>query len=94
MNSRAAQLPETRISDELTEFVVAPQAYAWWQQAGEQAALEYAIRKSPLSEVGMANTPLTIRTKDGTQYRVYEAALVDYASMWLRRWKARSCVRI
>jgi alpha-glucosidase len=79
------QLPETRISDELTEFVVAPQAYAWWQQAGEQAALEYAIRKSPLSEVGMANTPLTIRTKDGTHIAFHEAALVDYASMWLRK---------
>jgi alpha-glucosidase len=79
------QLPETRISDELTEFVVAPPAYAWWQQAGEQAALEYAIRKSPLSEVGMANTPLTIRTGDGTHIAFHEAALVDYASMWLRK---------
>jgi alpha-glucosidase len=79
------QLPETSISDELTEFVVAPPAYAWWQQAGEQAALEYAIRKSPLSEVGMANTPLTIRTKDGTHIAFHEAALVDYASMWLRK---------
>ena len=34
------QLKETRISDELTEFVVAAPATAWWQQAGEMAALE------------------------------------------------------
>jgi alpha-glucosidase len=79
------QLKETRISDELTEFVVAPPATAWWQQAGEMAALEYATHKSPLSEVGMANTPMTIRTKDGTHIAFHEAALVDYASMWLRK---------
>jgi alpha-glucosidase len=79
------QLKETRISDELTEFVVAPTATAWWQQAGETAALEYATHKSPLSEVGMANTPMTIRTQDGTHIAFHEAALVDYASMWLRK---------
>ncbi|MFS2005452.1 glycoside hydrolase family 97 protein [Duganella sp. CT11-25] len=79
------QLKETKISDELTEFVVASPATAWWQQAGEQAALEYATHKSPLSEVGMANTPMTIRTKDGTHIAFHEAALVDYASMWLRK---------
>jgi alpha-glucosidase len=79
------QLPDTRISDELTEFVVAPKATAWWQEAGEKAALEYSIRKTPLAEVGMANTPLTIRTEDGTHIAFHEAALVDYASMWLRK---------
>ncbi|MRW84513.1 glycoside hydrolase family 97 protein [Pseudoduganella sp. FT26W] len=79
------QLPDTRISDELTEFVVAPKATAWWQEAGEKAALEYSIRKTPLAEVGMANTPLTIRTDDGTHIAFHEAALVDYASMWLRK---------
>ncbi len=79
------QLKDTRISDELTEFVVAPPATAWWQQAGEVAALEYATQKTPLSEVGMANTPMTIRTQDGTHIAFHEAALVDYASMWLRK---------
>jgi alpha-glucosidase len=79
------QLRETKISDELTEFVVAAPATAWWQQAGEMAALEYATHKTPLSEVGMANTPMTIRTKDGTHIAFHEAALVDYASMWLRK---------
>lgn len=73
------------ISDELTEFVVAQPAVAWWQQAGEVMALEYPIQKTALSEVGMANTPLTVRTSDGTHIAFHEAALVDYASMWLRR---------
>jgi alpha-glucosidase len=75
----------TRIADELTEFNVAPAATAWWQPAGEIWALEYPIQKTPLREVGMANTPLTVRTADGTHIAFHEAALVDYASMWLRR---------
>ncbi|MBV8657826.1 MAG: glycoside hydrolase family 97 protein [Burkholderiales bacterium] len=77
--------PLTQISDELTEFVVAPHATAWWQQAGEMAALEYPVLKTQLSEVGMANTPMTIRTDDGTHIAFHEAALIDYASMWLRK---------
>jgi alpha-glucosidase len=77
--------PLTQISDELTEFTVAPHATAWWQEAGETAALEYPVLKTQLSEVGMANTPMTIRTDDGTHIAFHEAALVDYASMWLRK---------
>ena len=77
--------PLTQISDELTEFVVVPHATAWWQEAGEMAALEYPVLKTQLSEVGMANTPMTIRTDDGTHIAFHEAALVDYASMWLRK---------
>lgn len=73
------------IADELTEFVVARPATAWWQQAGEVWALEYPIEKTPLREVGMANTPMTVRMDDGTHIAFHEAALVDYASMWLRR---------
>ncbi len=80
-----AQLHEVKISDELTEFVVAPAATAWWQQGGEVWALEYPIQKTALSEVGMANTPMTIRTADGTHIAFHEAALIDYPSMWLRK---------
>lgn len=73
------------IADELTEFVVAQPATAWWQQAGEVWALEYPIQKTPLREVGMANTPMTVKMENGTHIAFHEAALVDYASMWLRR---------
>jgi alpha-glucosidase len=79
------QLREVQILDELTEFAVVAPATAWWQPAGEQAALEYAIRKTPLAEVGLANTPLTLRTASGLHLALHEAALVDYASMWLRK---------
>lgn len=79
------QLREARITDELTEFVVAPSATAWWQPAGEVSALEYVVKTSPLAEVGTANTPLTVRGADGVHVAVHEAALVDYASMWLKK---------
>lgn len=73
------------VVDELTEFDVADNATAWWQPAGEIWALEYPIARTPLREVGMANTPMTVRTQGGTHIAFHEAALVDYASMWLRR---------
>jgi alpha-glucosidase len=82
---KQAHMKAVHISDELTEFVLAQAATAWWRPAGEVASLDYPMRKTPLGEVGMADTPLTLRTDDGTHIALHEAALVDYASMWLRR---------
>ena len=79
------QLRDTEISDELTEFALAQKGTAWWIPAGELPGLEEEIRKSPLAEIGTANTPLTVRLDDGTHIAFHEAALVDYASMWLRK---------
>ncbi|MGH8855555.1 MAG: glycoside hydrolase family 97 protein [Telluria sp.] len=80
-----AQLRDVEIIDELTEFTVAQPATAWWIPAGELPGLEEEIRKAPLREIGIANTPLTLRLDDGTHIAFHEAALVDYASMWLRK---------
>lgn len=79
------QLPVTRISDELTEFDIAEPATAWWIPAGEALVLEYVTQRTPLAEVGLANTPLTMRTRSGLHLALHEAALVDYAAMWVRR---------
>jgi alpha-glucosidase len=80
-----AQLRDAEILDELTEFTVAQPATAWWIPAAELPGLEEEIRKAPLAEIGIANTPLTVRLNDGTHIAFHEAALVDYASMWLRK---------
>ncbi len=80
-----AALEEVAIADELTEFAVAEPATAWWIPAGEWNRYEYLYRKTPLAEVGQAHTPLTIRTASGLHIAFHEAALVDYAAMWLRR---------
>ncbi|HEY0956488.1 MAG TPA: glycoside hydrolase family 97 protein [Roseateles sp.] len=79
------QLPVARISDELTEFDIAEPATAWWIPAGEALVLEELTRRTPLAEVGLANTPLTMRTHSGLHLALHEAALVDYASMWVRK---------
>jgi alpha-glucosidase len=78
-------LQHVEIDDEATEFDVARPATAWWIPAGEWNRYEYLYRKTPLAQVSQAHTPLTVKTDDGTYLSFHEAALVDYASMWLRR---------
>jgi alpha-glucosidase len=80
-----ASLTTVNIGDELTEFTVADPATAWWIPAGEWNRYEYLYNKTPLTEVGQAHTPITVRTQDGLHIAFHEAALVDYSSMWLRR---------
>ncbi len=79
------QLHDVIIDDELTEFVIAQPATAWWIPAGEWNRYEYLYQKTALNEVTQAHTPITVRTENGLHIALHEAALVDYASMWLRR---------
>ena len=79
------QLKQVNIADELTEFTVVEPATAWWIPGGEWNRYEYLYRQTPLSEVGQAHTPLTMRSVGGLHVAIHEAALVDYAAMWLRR---------
>jgi alpha-glucosidase len=79
------QLQDVIIEDELTEFVVAAPATAWWIPGGEWNRYEYLYQKTPLDQVTQVHTPITIRTDDGLHIAIHEAALVDYSSMWLRR---------
>ncbi len=79
------QLREVNIADELTEFAVVDPGTAWWIPGGEWNRYEYLYRRTDLDEVSQAHTPLTIRTDAGPHIAIHEAALVDYASMWLRR---------
>lgn len=74
-------LDEVQIAEELTEFAIARPATAWWIPAYEWNREEYLYRRTPLAEVGAAQTPITLRTDDGTHVTLHEAALVDYAGM-------------
>ncbi|WP_133501059.1 glycoside hydrolase family 97 protein [Cognatilysobacter terrigena] len=78
-------MKDVRITEELTEFDVMPNATAWWIPAGEWNRYEYLYNRTPLREVSQAHTPVTLKTDDGTYLSFHEAALVDYSSMWLRR---------
>ena len=80
-----AQLHDVKISEELTEFAVADKATALWALGGELSNLEYLYKQTPLDEVSQAQTPMTIKTEDGTYIAFHEAALVDYPAMWIRR---------
>lgn len=83
------QLRDVIIDDELTEFVVARPGTAWWTPAGEWNRYEYITNETPIAEVGTAHTPITMRTEDGLHLAIHEAALVDYAGMWLRKVEGR-----
>ena len=78
-------LQRAEIEDEFTEFAIARPASAWWIPAGEWNRYEYLYNHTPLAEVSQAHTPITLRTADGLYLSIHEAALVDYAGMWLRR---------
>lgn len=78
-------MTELIIDDELTEFAIAQPATAWWIPAGEWNRYEYLYNTTPLTELTQAHTPMTLRTGDGLHIALHEAALVDYAGMWLRR---------
>lgn len=86
---KQAALTDVIIDDELTEFVIAAPATAWWIPAGEWNRYEYLYQRTPVEQVAQAHTPMTVRTADGLHIAFHEAALVDYAAMWLRRVEGR-----
>ncbi len=78
-------LAEAIIDEELTEFAIAQPSTAWWIPAGEPIHYEYLYARTPLQEVPLVHTPITLRSDAGLHVAIHEAALVDYAGMWLRR---------
>ncbi|SOU06840.1 glycoside hydrolase family 97 protein [Xanthomonas arboricola] len=84
-----AGLREAIIDEEVTEFAIAQPSEAWWIPAGEPIHYEYLYQRTPLNQVAPAHTPLTLRTESGLHVALHEAALVDYAGMWLRRTEGR-----
>ena len=78
-------LHETHIAEELTEFALASDGTAWWKPAFLWNREEYLYNRTPLSAVGTADTPVTIKLADGTHVALHEAALVDYAGMAVAR---------
>ena len=80
-------LQALRIVAELTEVRIArPEGgTAWWLPALEWNRAEYLYRQTAISEVGLAQTPLTMTVPaSGTWLSIHEAALVEYAGMNLQ----------
>lgn len=79
-----AALGQVNIAEEITEFAVAQPAIAWWIPAFQWNREEYLYNRTRLTEVGVAQTPMTIRTDDGLHIAFHEASLVDYSGMQLQ----------
>ncbi len=78
-------LKMVNIQEELTQFNVLEAATAWWIPAMEWNREEYLYNTTPIGEVGLAQTPITIRTASGLHIAFHEAALVDYAGMNIQK---------
>ena len=76
-------LVDFEITDELTEFVMADDARAWWIPAFQKNRYEYLFRSSPVSTLDTVQTPLTMEFRDGLHVVIHEAHLVDYAGLTL-----------
>jgi alpha-glucosidase len=87
---KQAKLGHANIADELTEFTIAEPGEAWWDPAFEWNREEYVYSRTPIEEIGTAQTPLTVRTASGLHLSFHEAALVDYSAMNLRRVGGRT----
>lgn len=86
---KQAGLEQVKIGDELTEFSLARDATAWWIPAGEWNREEYLYHRTPVQQVGDAQTPITFKFDDGTHLSIHEASLVDYSGMNLTRVEDR-----
>lgn len=87
--SRVPANEAVAISDELTEFRLVGDWDAWWYPARQPDRDEYLYRRAPLLDVQLAETPLTLQSDD-LYLSIHEAALIDYASMNLRRTAERT----
>ena len=92
--NQVAAAREVAIVDELTEFTLSssggPSNWdAWWYPARHADRDEYLYKRAHLYEVHLAETPLTLQSP-GLYLSIHEAALVDYASMNLRRTAERT----
>lgn len=86
---KQASLEQVKIGEELTEFSLARDATAWWIPAGEWNREEYLYHRTPVLQVGDAQTPITFKFDDGSHLSIHEAALVDYSGMNLTRVEDR-----
>lgn len=83
------EVPDTgprTITDELTEFRTDPDAKTWWIPAAGWNRYEELYHETELRAVPRAHTPMTLELPDrGPFVSIHEAALVDYAGMWLNQ---------
>jgi len=74
------------ITDEITEFRYDDTSKTWWIPAAGWNRYEELYEETELKAVHRAHTPLTSELPGGGPFiSIHEAALVDYAGMWLNQ---------
>lgn len=76
-------LDEFQIAEEKTSFSLFPDDSAWWIPAYKPERYEYIYKKSVLSDIDTAHTPLTVEAANGLVLCFHEAALYDFPSYTL-----------
>ncbi len=76
-------LDQIQIIEEKTRFVLPAGDSAWWIPAYKPERYEYLYRKTSVSGIDTAHTPLAIETRDGLFLSFHEAALYDFPSYTL-----------
>jgi alpha-glucosidase len=75
---------DIEILNEVSQFKLAADHKTWWIPAYEWNRYEYLYSGTPLSDLEIVHTPVTMETHDGFYVSIHEAALTDFASMTLR----------
>lgn len=78
---RQETLGDFVIMDELTEFNFPDKHTSWSLPAEGIRFYEGIFRELPLDSIGVASTPVTLRTADGTHLALHQANLTDFAAM-------------
>jgi alpha-glucosidase len=83
------RMREVKILNELTEFNFASEGEALWTPAMRSNREEYLYYRTPIEQVGVSQTPLTVRLQSGLHLSIHEATLIDYSGMNLMRIEGR-----
>ncbi|WP_299596879.1 glycoside hydrolase family 97 protein [uncultured Microbulbifer sp.] len=76
-----SHLDKVEILDEATEFNLLENMSTWWTPALAGEKYEYLTQNTPLDQVELVHTPLTMKGKSDLAIAIHEAALKDYATM-------------
>ena len=76
-------LLDVALVDELTEVRLPRDATAYWIPGRGWNRYEYPYRTTPVDDIHLAHTPVTLKLASGTHVSIHEAALVDYAGYTL-----------
>ncbi len=78
-------LDRFEVIDESTQFKLSRNDQAWWTPAFQDNRYEYLYEKSPITNLNVVHTPLTVEKSNGPIVSFHEARLIDYSSYALKK---------